>query len=292
MEEKLLSLLPYAFTYLPLESLEPLARRLSALIYPFLTYRRKIAMANLDLAFGKRLSKKEKDAILKRNLFYFTRNVLELGKVMFLPPSAWLSRWEIKGEEHLKAAYLKGKGVIIVSAHMGNFPLMISLFALKGYRIAVVAKVPQKGVGGRVIKLFEQKFGIRFIYARENRKAALACAKLLKKGNIIFVQLDQNAAFHKAMIDFFGYPVPVPRSPAVLAQKTGAAIVPVFAFCKPGLGHKVICEPEVKIKPTANKEKDIHHILTILTQIIEKYARLYPEQWWWWHRRFKEHISY
>ncbi len=291
MEEKLPSLLRCFFDCLPFDGLEPLAKAISALVYPFLTQRRKIAMANLDLAFRNKLSRIKKDRILKYNLFCFSRNVLELGKVAFLSPSVWLPRWEIEGEEHLKAAYLRGKGVVMVSAHMGNFPLMVTLFALKGYKMAVVAKVPQKGIGRKVIQLFEQRFGIRFVHARENKKAAFACVKHLRKGGVVFVQLDQNAPQHKAMIDFFGYPVPVPRSPAVLAQKTGAAIIPVFAFCKPGLRHKVICEPEVKIKATDN-ERDIWRRLTLLTQIIEKYATLYPEQWWWWHRRFKEHIDY
>ncbi len=287
MPQKIIPLVLKCFDIIPWNLLDLIAQGLANLFYPFLSRRRKIAMANLNLVFNERLSSNQKETILKTNLYYFIRNILEIGKIMNLEPETWLQKWKIKGEENLKAAYMKGRGAIIVSAHVGNFPLMVSILALRGYDIAVVAKVPQRGIGGKAINLFERRFGLKFIHARENKKAAILCARHLKKGGMLFIQFDQNAPKHKALIPFFGYRVPVPRSPAVLAQRTGASIIPVFALCQKGFRHQVVCESEIKID-----KLEIEEILGEIMKVMEKYAFKYPEQWFWWHRRFKGHIDY
>ena len=274
------------FKSLPLNAIEPIAKFTKEIAYPLLQQRRKIAMANLNLAFNNQISILQKHKILKQNLNFFGRGILELGKSLYLPPEDILEKFIFYGEEYLKKAAAKGKGIIAISAHMGNFPLLCIALCLKGYKTATIAKLPRIKALTEVIKAYTDKIGIKFISPTNGKRAAFESLQHLKKGGLLFLQLDQNAPKHRAMISFFGYTVPMPRSPVLLAQKTGATILPIFTIYEPYLRHKVFIEPPVELE--GNLEKD----LTYLMQIVETYVRHYPEQWWWWHRRWKEHIDY
>ncbi|MCD6319748.1 MAG: lysophospholipid acyltransferase family protein [Candidatus Desulfofervidaceae bacterium] len=291
MNECLVKVVQRSLKKLPLVAIEPLSRTLSSFVYPLLVKRRRIALANLDLAFGHTMSLVQKEKILRQNLFWFTRSLWELGKSLDLSLDFYTAHFSVHGEEQLKTTYARGKGVIIVSAHMGNFPLMSVFFALKGYKVGVVAKTPRKGFLAQVIEIFQKKLGIIFIQARENREAVRLSLKHLRQGGMLFLLLDQNAPRHRAMVNFFGHPVPTPRSPILLAQRTEAPVVPLFSICEPGLRHRVFIEPPINFNHNQGKE-EVLTSLSRLMQIIETYVRRYPDQWWWWHRRWKEHIDY
>lgn len=283
MGEAFVKVIQKTLKQLPWTAIEPLSQKLATFVYPFLGRRRKIALANLDLVFGDSMSLSQKEQILRQHLFWFTRSLLELGKSL----SFLSSHFAVHGQEWLKTTYAKGKGVIAVSAHMGNFPLMSLFLASRGYKVAVVAKTPRKGFLAQTIDMFPKKFGLVFIQARENREALRLSLNHLRQGGLLILLLDQNAPRHRAMINFFGYPVPTPRSPILLAQRTGAPIIPLFSICEPGLRHQLFIEPPLNVN-----HNDVLTGLTHLMQIIETYVRRYPDQWWWWHRRWKEHINY
>jgi KDO2-lipid IV(A) lauroyltransferase len=276
----------YLFKKVPLLTLESFARLSASLSYPLLKKRKRFALANLNLVFGERLSSLAKKKILKQNLFLFTRGLLEIGKSLYLPPDFFSTHFNISGEEYLKALYLKGKGVIAISAHMGNFPLLTIYLALKGYHVAAIAKIPKRGPLTQILKLFSKKFGLYFIQAREGKKSVHLARRHLQQGGFLFLQIDQNAPRHRAMIPFFNHCVPTPRGPIILAQKTGASILPIFILDEPNFYHRVFIEPPLKLKG------NIELSLKSLTQIVESYISRYPEQWLWYHRRFKEHIAY
>lgn len=271
---------------LPFSAIEPLAKFIALSAYFGLGKRRRFALANLKLAFGEKLSPKERDKILRKNLFLFIRGVLETGKSLYLSPDFFSTHFVFVGEEYLKAAYLKGKGVITVSAHMGNFPLFIIYLALKGYRVATIAKIPKRGPLAELFESLSKKFGFCFIQARGRKKAVREALKHLRQGGLLFLQVDQNAPQHRAMIPFFGYSVPTPRGPVLLAKKTGASILPVFILDESNFYHRVFIEPPLKLG------ENVDNNLIYLMQRIELYARRYPEQYWWWHRRFKKYIDY
>ncbi|HDD35274.1 MAG TPA: hypothetical protein ENF30_00580 [Candidatus Desulfofervidus auxilii] len=272
--------------WLPIWAIDPISRLLKEIIYPFLGKRRDIAMANLTLVFDNQLSISQKQRILKQNLRLFGYSFLELANFLCLPKRDILKRFVFYGEEYLKTAYACGKGIIAVSAHMGNFPLLSVALCLKGYKVAVIAKLPKQRPILKFIKQYTDKIGLKFISPTIGEKAAFESLRHLKKGGILFLQLDQNAPAHRAMIPFFNYNVPVPRGPVLLAQKTGAAILPIFTILTPKLRHLVFINPKVKL--TGNLKRDLCYLMRIL----EIYVRYFPEQWWWWHRRWKEHIDY
>lgn len=261
---------------------------LGQLAYLFMGKRKKIAQANLDLVFHGIITKKEKRYILKQNLKKTCTGFFELIRCIYFPDCNKYIK--IKGEEYLREVFDKKMGVVIVGAHIGNFPLMTMLLAQRGYPIAIIAKDPHSPILAKFIQRMKKRAGIAFIDATDIHAPRLAL-KWLKQGGMLYLQLDQNAPKHKAMIDFFGYSVPTYKGPVVLSQKTGAAILPVFMVSE--ANHQIIyIERPFALKTTGKRDQDICENLTALMKIIESYVRRYPIQWWWWHRRFKEHIDY
>jgi len=281
-KKAIFSIIPYSFIRFS-------GRLIAYLAYLFMGKRKRIAKANLDLVFQKRLTEKEKDYILKENLSKICIGFLWLIKCLY-STDICKKDIEIIGEENLEEAFAKKRGVVAVSAHIGNFPLMTTLLAKRGYPVAVIAKDPHNPILARLIQILKKKSGINFIDATDKHAPYLAL-RWLRQGGVLYLQLDQNAPKHKAMIDFFGYPVPTYKSPVVLSKKTGAPILPMFITSKSD--HQTIhIEEPFRLEITGKKEKDIYNNLTSLMKILESYILKYPTQWWWWHRRFKEHIDY
>ena len=276
------------FSSLPYFLVSFLATLVAHLAYLFMGKRKKIAQANLDLVFQGKLTKREKEYILKQNLKKICIGFLELVRCVYLPDCNKYIK--IKGEEHLKEVFDKKMGVVMVSAHVGNFPLMTMLLAQRGYPIAVIAKDPHNQILARFMQMLKKKSRVTFINATDKHAPRLAL-KWLKQGGILYLPIDQNAPKHNVMIDFFGHSVPTYRSPVVFSQKLGAPILPVFIVSESDY-QTIYIEKPFELKITGKENKDIHENLTSLMKIIESYVIRYPTQWWWWHRRFKEHIDY
>ena len=265
---------------------------LARLLNIFPGSRKKVAVANLRLVFGKRKSEDEIQAIYRECLTRTVTSLLELMKFRFLPRPVAKRRIEVVGEENLDAALKTGKGIIIPGLHLGNFPLLTAILAKKGYPIAVIIKKPRNRYLAQLYTLMEDLGGVGLIDGRERRLATQQSLKQLRAGGIVYIIIDQTPPHPDIMVDFFGYPVPSFKGPVVLAMRTGAAILPAYIVYDKGWRHKLIIEKPFPLEATGDNERDVAHNLARLMKLLEGYIEQYPEQWWWWHRRWREHIDY
>jgi len=254
--------------------------------------RKKIAFANLRLVFGKQKSEDEIQAIYKECLTRTITSFLESVKFCLLPPAQAKGLIEIEGKEHLDAAIKRGKGIIIAGLHLGNFPLLAAKLALEGYPIAVIIKKPRNKYIARLYTSMTDTVGMGFIDGGERRQAAQQSLRQLRGGGIVYIIIDQNPPYPDITVDFFGYPVPSFKGPVVLAQRTGATILPGFIVYENGWRHKLMIGKPFPLETTEDEEQAIAHNLSRLMKLAEGYIERYPEQWWWWHRRWKRHIDY
>ncbi len=276
----------------PLSLVYHLGSFLARLVGVFAGRRKKIALANLHLVFGKQKGEKELKAIYRKCLVLTVVGFIELIKLASLPYDVAKGRIEVVGKDHLDAALAKGKGVIITGLHLGNFPLLAALLAIEGYPIAVIIKRPRNRYIGRLYERMTAKIGIKFIDGKMRREAAMNSLRQLRSGGIVYIVIDQNPPYPDIMVEFFGYEVPSYKGPVVLAMRTGAVILPAFIVYRDGWLHRLIIEPPFHLQVTEDKEKDVAQNLARLIKTTEKYIEQYPEQWWWWHRRWKRHIDY
>jgi KDO2-lipid IV(A) lauroyltransferase len=281
----LLKLMPLSWVYL-------LGRFFASLADIFSGRRKKIALANLRLAFGTRKDEAEINAIYRECLTRTTTSFVEAMKFCFLPPPVAKRRIEIVGKERLDAELKKGKGIIIAGLHLGNFPLLAAKLALEGYPIEVIVKKPRNRYLAGLYTRMTDIVGVGFIDGGERKEAAQRSLRQLRSGGIVYIILDQNPPYPDIMVDFFGYAVPSFKGPVVLAMRTGATILPAFIVYNNGWRQKIYIEKPFALETTGEPERDVAHNLARLMKLIEGYIERFPEQWWWWHRRWKRHIDY
>jgi KDO2-lipid IV(A) lauroyltransferase len=214
-------------------------------------------------------------------------------ELMFLmdKPAQLKERVSIEGRENLERALARGKGVILVSAHFGNFPLLLGRLALEGYKAAGIMR-PMRD--SRVEKIFldkRTKFGVKTIYSQPRNVCVNNTIQSLRNNELVFIPIDQNFGTAGVFVRFFGKQAATATGPIILAQRTGAALLPCFIVRQIDDTHKIIFEPYFELESGKEARETIAINTQKLTDIIERYIRNYPAEWGWIHRRWKSQPS-
>ena len=250
--------------------------------------RRQIAYHNLQIAFGNSKTKWECDEIVKTIFRDTAKNVLEVAKLIYADPNFLKEIISIDGLEYLDNALSQGKGVVAISAHMGNFILIGPRLTLEGHRFNLILRNPKDKILAKTLSDIRINVGLDSIPDKPRRMCAAKSLASLKKNSILYLQIDQNASSQDLWVDFFGWLVPTFRGPVVFSFRTGAPILPMFIVRDASNHHKLIIKPPFKLINTENKEDDILQNTAKLTKLLEFYIKQYPSQWWWFHRRWKK----
>jgi KDO2-lipid IV(A) lauroyltransferase len=274
--------------HLSIESIEFYGEKLGTIAHSLFKKRRKIALNNLHLALGKEKTPEEIEVICRNCFKNIGKDMLETSRLFDLENSLLKTFLKLEGKDHLDNALKEGKGVIGLTAHFGNFPLMNVQLAKEGYPLSVIARDPENPKVARMITYARDKAGMESIPDKPRSTCASKCLKALIKNRILMLQIDQNAPSTESWVDFFGYLVPTFKGPVIFSLRTGAPILPMFMVRNPGSLHQIIIHPPFKLNITGNTQQDIVSNIARLTKILEATIREYPELWWWIHRRFKK----
>ena len=143
--------------------------------------------------------------------------------------------------EHLAAAAAGGKGVLLLTAHFGNWELLAASHALSDYALSVVMRPMDDPLVDRLVQRFRQRSGVELI---AKRRALREILEALRRGRLVGVLLDQNASRAEGVFaPFFGLPASTSKSLAVISLRTGAPVVPVFIRRLDGGRHRVEVRP-------------------------------------------------
>jgi len=270
----------------PRSGLYVFARNIAALGYLFAARQRKIAIDSLSMAFGNEKSPEEIGKIAKDCFIFMAKSAIE---VIFLmdKPALVKKRISLSGKENLERALSNGRGVILVSAHFGNFPLLLARLALDGYKTSGIMK-PMHDT--RVEKMFlekRKKYNVKTIYSQPRSVCVNETVRVLRDNEIVFIPIDQNFGSGGVFVDFFGRKAATATGPVVFAQRTGAALVPCFIIRQPDDSHMIVFEPAIPLREGKDSQETILINIQRLTSVIEAYIRRYPAEWGWIHRRWK-----
>ncbi|HEY3430148.1 MAG TPA: lysophospholipid acyltransferase family protein, partial [Cyclobacteriaceae bacterium] len=158
------------------------------------------------------------------------------------------------GMEHAERAYQKGKGVLFLTAHIGAFELMATEMAFRGYKPLIVGSPLKEPLITNFVWKHRQKMGADVI---ERGKETLRLLKNLKSGGTMGILIDQDTRVKSVFADFFGKPCATPVGAAMLALKTGAAVVPVFCHLNNDGKQQIDCFAEIELVYTGDEENDI-----------------------------------
>jgi len=189
------------------------------------------------------------------------------------------------GREHLDAALATGKGVIILTAHFGNWELLGASLTLNGYPLNVIARPLRKEQLENIIRAYREAVGMRVIY---NRGAAVKQAlRCLKNNEMLGILPDVDTKVGGVFVDFFGRSAYTPYGPIALAAKTQASLLPTLIIRQPDDTHRVVIEKPLKLQLTGRRDVDFIANTQLFTRVIESYIRKHPTQWIWMHPRWK-----
>ena len=245
---------------------------------------RRITMENLLRSYAREMS----PADIRKT----ARQVFEnLGKVFFevcwawrLDPHQWPRFFTIQGRHHMESAVNKGKGVLSLTAHFGNWELLTIVGAILDIKLGIVYRPLDFPPLNQIIVDLRTRFGAELIQRRKSFRKILL---LLREKGTAALLMDQNVDWYEGVfVDFFGRPTCTNKGMALLALKSDAPVVPVFLVRESG-GFTVKFFPEIPLVKTGDRTKDIEINTQRYTRAIESMVRQYPEQWFWVHRRWK-----
>ena len=243
---------------------------------------------NIAAVFGHQPNGAPVDRLVRRSLRNFCRDVVEMGIALESSDDELRSLMPIAGREHLDGALEKGGGVILLSAHLGNFFLLGTRLAVEGYPIFVLVNQPSDSRFAELMDKYRLKVKQRTIHARPRREALKQVGEVLRHNEIALVIADEYRNRSGVPVPLFGGTVVARRGPASLALRTGAAVVPACVVRQSNDSLKMIIEPELELDRSGKGRAEIIENTARMTAWLERTVRKYPDQWNWMNIRWWE----
>ncbi len=179
-----------------------------------------------------------------------------------------------------------GRGILILTAHLGNFELGPAIHVMHGYQMSLVHHTQSFLAGDALMTFIRERAGVEII---RKHKAARAVLRALGRGEMVATPFDQNAKRSEALfVPFFGELAATASGLARVARISGAAVVPVFLVRDPNhRTHRIVIQGELPLQRTADADADILENTRRFMAAIERMARAYPDQFLWTHRRYR-----
>ena len=269
------------FPYIPYKLWSGFTRLMACVTFVLLRDYRKRMKENITLVLAKEIPNAgDRAALVWRAWLNFARGVLDTVAVMYWSKQRILSTVALEGEENIKCALEKGKGVLALSAHLGSFTLIGARLAAAGYPFSVVVKQPPDHRFARVADDYRARVGVHTISAKPRREAVRGMLKALRENRIVLVIADEFKS-GDLMVDFFGLQAPAPRGPATLALRTGAVTLPMFATRR--ADDSLVLSVGEAIPPVEHEDLEQSVLATTAnyTRHLEAAIRRYPGQWNW-----------
>ena len=246
---------------------------------------RTVALENLRRAYGGQWDERRIESVARDSF----RNLgITLVEFFLRQPRITMEEVEqevrFEGQEHYEAAFARGKGVILITGHYGNWEMMGPRLARAGYQVSAVSRTADDPGLEHMIESIRTRCGLLQIPRRQAARQGLAA---LRRNEILAILIDQNAAEGGVFVPFFGYPASTATGPAVFALKTGAALLPTFCVREADGTHRMIARPPIYPEPTGDREADVLRLTAEVTRSIEQQIRERPELWSWLHNRWK-----
>lgn len=242
---------------------------------------RRVALANLRRAFGAVWDDEQIVSTARATFCHVGRNLVEF---LWMPGRDMSKLVTSSGLHYLNDALAGGRGVILFSAHFGNWEIMPSFLTGAGFQLHTVFRESEHNALNRLIVRMREQSGQQLLPRQHSVRAALGA---LKRNEIFAVLLDQNTIVGGVFVPFFGIPASTAAGPATIAARTGAPMVPIFSSRQPDGSHHVEVLPPLLPDPASDTDSEVLRLTAAATALIESQILGRPEQWLWIHNRWK-----
>jgi len=278
------------FRALPL----PLGIKIGGLLgrvgYYLLPRERHRALEHLGIAFSGEMSRTERRRIAGRCFENLGKNAVELVNFPRLEKDLD-RRITLEGREFLDETHARGRGILWITGHLGNWELMACYMAALGYPFRVVAREIYDERMNRLLLGFRKEAAVRVIL-RDSPAAARQMLKALKNGEVIGMLIDQDTQVKGVMADFFGRKANTPAGAATLARRRAIPVLAGFIHRTSDRSHRIVIHPPLEITETDDVDRDIVANTERFNRVLEHEIREDPEGWVWMHRRWMREAAY
>jgi KDO2-lipid IV(A) lauroyltransferase len=281
---KTTQILLFVFRYIPRSIRKELFITLFSLFYRLGFKNRLITLHNLQRSFPEK-NLKEIIRIAKGVYRHFAIVAAEFFDMPYINKEN-IHKWvEIEGLENYQEAIARGKGVLSIVAHFGNWELMTIAVPICLKPMYIVYRPLDNPVIDNMVEYVRTMNGNVLIPKGGSGKRVI---ELLKENQAIGILSDQNVAKSEGVfVDFFGRPACTGVGLAVMAMRSGAPVVPAFMARQKSGRYKFILKPAMEAVCTDDYEADLQVNTQRFTKIVEEIVREYPDQWFWFHQRWK-----
>lgn len=259
---------------------------LGRLAYYSVIKHREKTLKNLRIAFGSGGNENKIKAIAVKCFENLGRGICELVCLRWKGLDYIQNAITIEGEGYLKEALAQGRGLIAITAHLGNWELLGISMAQRGYQVSVIAAPLHNKRLGEVANAYRAHFNVETII-RGERSSARKIIRSLRENRILGVLLDQDVDSDGVYVDFFGKKAYTPSGITSLALRFDIPVLTIFIVREDEFRHRIIINKPQGLKKSGDMKSDILYNTVIFTDIIESYIRAYPGQWVWMHNRWR-----
>jgi KDO2-lipid IV(A) lauroyltransferase len=272
-----------------LRAITRLSRMLADFGYYLLSRNRKLAIANLSLVYGKTKSPMRIREMARETFREGARGGFELMHYFgrgHIEGTCELVK-ETEGLENLRRALDKGKGVVALSAHLGNFILLGAVLNRLGHPCATIMRQMRDAQLEEMFTDIRKEMGQNTIPKFPISRSVRESLKWLSQGNILAMYIDQRSKAG-AIVDFMGFPTSTATGAAYFALRSGAPVLPMFVLRRGDGFYKLVIGPEVAVVATGAFKADVDMNTARFAKVVEEYIRHRPTQWFWFDRRWKQ----
>jgi KDO2-lipid IV(A) lauroyltransferase len=262
-------------------------RSLGDLAFRFAKRARNTAFKNLRFVYGDALTEADRERLVRGVFRHFCMMAVEFLRGPLLKTREDLDALvvSVEGwEENVEPALREKRGVVICTAHFGNWEMLGRYIVSRGVPLTVVVRNPEDEEFSAWAKRMREGAGFTVAAKGESAKRLLT---VLKRGEALGILPDQSSG--DVFVPFFGVPTGTAAGPALLAGRTNAVIVPCWCFADPerGYRYRLVFERPVPIPETEDKQADLATVMSEVNVRLEARIRKTPEQWLWLHDRWK-----
>jgi KDO2-lipid IV(A) lauroyltransferase len=268
---------------LPPPFMRSFAGRLGQIVYTVFGFRRTIVRENVRYAFPEMIES-QREEIAAGSFRSVSIAFMELLRFSRMNEEDLRSMIRMEEPEIVRTKLSKGKGVVLLTAHLGNWELISPGFLmLAGIQVDALYKPQSNAWIDRRIVERRTRFGNRLVPMGMGVREILG---LLQSGRTILIAADQSAPMESIRMKFFGREVPVFQGPAAFCLRTGAALIATHAVRQPDGSYVLTCR-EIPSEDLSYSDESIRELTRRHLEATEEIIRQYPEQWMWMHRRWK-----
>jgi len=251
---------------------------------------RRLAEFNLRRAYGNSWDDARIKIVAKECFVMIARNAADVVRSRNWTEGDLADVVDVEGMEHFENALKKGRGVIAITGHIGNFELLAAWFA-------AVRKVPVSVIGR---KLYDPRLDRLVVENRarfeiENIPSDAPARKVLetlRNGRVLGVLMDLDSKrVSGVFVPFFGHLARTASGPIVIGRRSQSPVVPLALFRTPDDRYRLRILPAFDIPVTDNKDDDVFVALTKCNQALEQLVNYSPVQWAWIHNRWRSKPS-